>query len=55
MSFYFVMNIVATVGYGDMFANNDIERMYVVFLINTGDVLFALAFGLIAAIWMHFS
>ena len=38
-----------------MFPTNDYERLYVIFMINIGDILFALAFGLIAAIWMHFS
>jgi len=55
MSFYMVMNVVSSVGYGDMFAMNDLERLYIVFMINLGDALFALAFGLIAAISMHMS
>ena len=49
------MNIVSSVGYGDMFPMNDLERIYIIFMINLGDALFALAFGLIAAIWMHIS
>ena len=55
MSFYFVMNVVSSVGYGDMYARNDLERMYIVFMIDLGDALFALAFGLIAAVSMHIS
>ena len=52
---YLTMNIVATVGYGDMFPMTDVERLFVVFLINTGDALFAVAFGLIAALTMEAS
>ncbi len=54
-SMYLTMNIVATVGYGDMFTMTDVERLFVVFLINTGDALFAVAFGLIAALSMEAS
>ena len=50
-----MMNIVATVGYGDMFPMTDIERMFVVFMINIGDAIFAVAFGLIASIVMQAS
>jgi len=50
-----VINVVSSVGYGDFFAHNDIERMFIVFMINMADALFALAFGLIAAITMHIS
>ena len=55
MSFYFVMNIVATVGYGDMFPMTDYERLFIVFMINLGDALFALAFGLVSAVTLHMS
>lgn len=47
------MNIVSSVGYGDMYARNDLERIYVVFMMNLGDALFAVAFGLLAAITMN--
>ena len=50
---YLVINIVSSVGYGDMFATNDLERMMVVFMINLGDCLFAVAFGLIAGISLN--
>jgi len=53
MSFYFVMNIVSTVGYGDMFALNDFERVVVILMINLADALFAVVFGLVAAISMR--
>jgi CRP-like cAMP-binding protein len=49
------MNVVATVGYGDMFPMTDNERLFFVFLINMGDALFAVAFGLIAGITMQAS
>jgi hypothetical protein len=54
-SIYCVINVVSSVGYGDFFAMNDVERMFIVFMINMADALFALAFGLIAAITMHMS
>jgi len=52
---YCVINVVSSVGYGDFYAHNDVERMFIVFMINMADALFALAFGLIAAITMHIS
>ena len=53
LTIYFVMNIVSSVGYGDMYARNDLERIYIVFMMNLGDALFAVAFGLLAAITMN--
>jgi hypothetical protein len=44
------MNIVTSVGYGDMFGTTDTERISTAFIIITGDALFAVAFGLIATI-----
>lgn len=55
LSFYCVMNVVSSVGYGDMFPVNDLERLFFIFLINLADALFAAAFGLIAAITMQSS
>ena len=55
LSYYTVINIVATVGYGDMFPMTDAERLFFVFLINLGDAVFAVAFGLIAGITMQAS
>ena len=49
------MNVVSTVGYGDMFPMTDVERIFMIFLINSGDALFAVAFGLIAGITMQAS
>lgn len=51
--FYLVINVVTSVGYGDMMPSTDTERVFFVLLINAGDVLFALAFGLIAQITMR--
>lgn len=55
LSYYTIINIVATVGYGDMFPMTDAERLFFVFLINMGDAVFAVAFGLIAGISMQAS
>jgi len=44
------MNVVCGVGYGDMFATTNTERIVTIVLILLGDALFAVAFGLIAAI-----
>jgi len=55
MSFYFVMDIVSTVAYGDILPENDLERVTLVLLINIGDALFAVAFGLLAGIMLNMS
>jgi CRP-like cAMP-binding protein len=49
------MNVVSTVGYGDMFPMTDVERIFIIFLINCGDAIFAVAFGLIAGITIQAS
>jgi hypothetical protein len=46
-SIYTVFNIVCSVGYGDMFPMTDTERIFFTMMITMGDLLFALAFGLI--------
>ena len=48
LCYYTVLNVVTSVGYGDMYPVTDLERMFFILMINTGDVLFALAFGLLA-------
>lgn len=50
-----MLNVVTSVGYGDMYPVTDTERIFFVVMINSGDVLFALAFGLIASITMQAS
>lgn len=55
LAYYTIMNIVSTVGSGDVFPTTDAERVYVIFLINVGDAFFAVAFGLIAGIAMQAS
>ena len=40
------MNIVTSVGYGDMYGTTDTERILTCFIILTGDALFAVAFGM---------
>lgn len=39
---------MTSVGYGDIFPVTDLERVFFILMITAGDVLFALAFGLIA-------
>jgi hypothetical protein len=43
------MNIVTSVGYGDMYGTTDTERIVICFIIMTGDALFAVAFGMMAS------
>eukprot|EP00357_Protocruzia_adherens_P001203 CAMPEP_0115029576 /NCGR_PEP_ID=MMETSP0216-20121206/37099_1 /TAXON_ID=223996 /ORGANISM="Protocruzia adherens, Strain Boccale" /LENGTH=919 /DNA_ID=CAMNT_0002406219 /DNA_START=122 /DNA_END=2880 /DNA_ORIENTATION=- len=50
---YFVMNIVTSVGYGDMFGTTDLEKLTTIFIILIGDALFAVAFGMLASISME--
>jgi hypothetical protein len=40
------MNIVTSVGYGDMYGTTDTERITTCLIIITGDALFAVAFGM---------
>ena len=54
-SIYTVFNIVCSVGYGDMFPMTDFERSFFTLLITCGDLLFALAFGLITRITFQMS
>ena len=50
---YFTMNIVTSVGYGDMFGTTNIERICTMFIILLGDALFAVAFGMMASLAME--
>jgi hypothetical protein len=47
-SIYFTMNVVTSVGYGDMYGTTDTERLITCLIIITGDALFAVAFGMMA-------
>ena len=47
-SFYQITNIVSTTGSGDAFATTDIERIFFVFLMSLGDLIFGICFGYIA-------
>ena len=47
---YYTMNIVTSVGYGDMFPTNDVERACTMVIILVGDALFAFAFGMMASL-----
>jgi hypothetical protein len=44
------MNIVTSVGYGDMYGTNDTERIVTCIIIMVGDALFAVAFGMMATL-----
>jgi hypothetical protein len=44
------MNIVTSVGYGDMFGTTNTERIATMFIILIGDALFAVAFGMMASV-----
>lgn len=50
---YYEVKIVTGVGQGDMIAYNNLERIVFCLIINIGDALFAIAFGLIAEVQMH--
>lgn len=52
-SMYYVIKIVTGVGQSDMIAYNNLERIVFILIINVGDALFAIAFGLIAEVQMH--
>jgi hypothetical protein len=53
LSVYYVIKIVTGVGQGDMIAYNNLERIVFCIIINIGDALFAIAFGLIAEVQHH--
>lgn len=44
---YAVINITTGAGVGDIIPTTDVERVFFTFMINSGDVIFALVFGLI--------
>ena len=48
-SMYYVIKLVAGVGSGESYATNILERLISCLIVLVGDVLFAVAFGLIAA------
>ena len=50
-----MIKIVTGVGQSDMIAYNNLERICFIIMINIGDALFAIAFGLIAQVQMHIS
>jgi hypothetical protein len=45
---YYVIKAVTGVGYPDMIAYNNVEKVIFILIINLGDALFAIAFGMIA-------
>ncbi len=55
LSQYYVIKIVTGVGQSDMIAYNDLERICFIIIINLGDAVFAITFGLIAQVQMHIS
>jgi CRP-like cAMP-binding protein len=52
---YLVYNIVCSVGYGDMYPSTDAERAFFTYLMSFGDLMFALAFGLITRVTLQLS
>lgn len=52
-NWYAVINITTGAGSGDIYAVTDIERAFFCFMMNCGDVIFALAFGLINQIALN--
>eukprot|EP00921_Rhytidocystis_pertsovi_P011251 GHVQ01018167.1.p1 GENE.GHVQ01018167.1~~GHVQ01018167.1.p1 ORF type:complete len:828 (+),score=164.21 GHVQ01018167.1:336-2486(+) len=50
MSYYYTMQVVTSVGYGDIQPQNDRERLFAILLILVADVLFAVAFGMVASV-----
>ena len=47
-NWYAIANIVSSVGSGDIFATTDLERIFFTLLMTAADIVFALAFGLLA-------
>ena len=47
---YYTLNIVTSVGYGDLFATTDIERLLSMVIILLGDALIAVGFGMMASL-----
>lgn len=54
-SYYCVINIVCTVGSGDMFPCTDPERWFFSYMVMFGDCMFAVAFGLITNVALQIS
>jgi len=47
-NWYAIANIVSNVGSGDIWGTTDLERIFFTVLITSADVVFALAFGMLA-------
>jgi hypothetical protein len=47
-NWYAIANIISTVGSGDIFGTTDLERGFFICLMSCSDIIFALAFGLLA-------
>ena len=47
-NWYAIANIVSSVGSGDVFGTTDLERLFFIVLMTAADIVFALAFGLLA-------
>jgi hypothetical protein len=50
LSFYFMTTTMTTVGYGDYSANNNVERIYLIFAQLIGVVVFAFISGSLTSI-----
>ena len=52
--FYAVINITTSVGSGDNYAMTDPERIFFICMMTMGDIVFGLAFGLVAEVFLNF-
>ena len=50
VSFYFVTTTVTTVGYGDIAANNHVERVFAIFMLFVGVGTFSFVSGSLSSI-----
>jgi len=51
--YYAIVNVIASVGSGDIFPVTDVGRVYFTLLMTIGDVFFSLGFGMIAGIFLR--
>jgi hypothetical protein len=51
---YAVINITTSVGSGDNYAITDAERIFFICMMTLGDIVFGLAFGAVAEVFLNF-
>jgi voltage-gated potassium channel len=54
VSFYFVSTTVTTVGYGDITAENLVEKVFAIFMLFVGVLTFAFASGQLSSILTNY-